>query len=142
MPRRKSNSSETLCRVFPVMEGMAVVIRCLNSGKDRGRGGTNTLSFMQPHKKSHGVKSGDLGGHLHHTTLHQTQRADQDSCRCKCILSARISCTRRKWILGWVVSCEIVCEMHVAQLLQTFFANCKTRQLFCSGVAILKTSGI
>jgi hypothetical protein len=25
----------------------------------------------------------------------------------------------RKWILGWVVPCEIVCEMHVAQLLQT-----------------------
>jgi hypothetical protein len=23
----------------------------------------------------------------------------------------------RKWILGWVVPCEIVCEMHVAQLL-------------------------
>jgi hypothetical protein len=38
---------------------------------------------------------------------------------CKCTLSARISCTRRKWILGWVVPCEIVCEMHVAQLKQT-----------------------
>jgi hypothetical protein len=24
-----------------------------------------------------------------------------------------------KWIFGWVVPCEIVCEMHVAQLLQT-----------------------
>jgi hypothetical protein len=30
-----------------------------------------------------------------------------------------LPCTRRKWILGWVVPCEIVCEMHVAQLLQT-----------------------
>jgi hypothetical protein len=38
---------------------------------------------------------------------------------CKCTVYARISCTRRKWILGWVVPCEIVCEMHVAQLLQT-----------------------
>jgi hypothetical protein len=27
--------------------------------------------------------------------------------------------TRRKCILGCVVPCEIVCEMHVAQLLQT-----------------------
>jgi hypothetical protein len=37
----------------------------------------------------------------------------------KCTLSVRISCTRRKWILGWVVTCETVREMHVAQLLQT-----------------------
>jgi hypothetical protein len=29
------------------------------------------------------------------------------------------SCDSRKWILGWVVPCEIVCEMHIAQLLQT-----------------------
>jgi hypothetical protein len=29
------------------------------------------------------------------------------------------SCDTRKWILGWVVPCEIMCEMHVAQLLQT-----------------------
>jgi hypothetical protein len=29
------------------------------------------------------------------------------------------SCDSRKWILGWVVPCEIVCEMHVTQLLQT-----------------------
>jgi hypothetical protein len=51
--------------------------------------------------------------------------------------------TQRKWILGWVVPCEIVCEMHVAQLLQTlFFANCRTHQLLCCGVAIFKASGI
>jgi hypothetical protein len=25
----------------------------------------------------------------------------------------------REWILGWVVPCEIVCEVHVAQLVQT-----------------------
>jgi hypothetical protein len=25
----------------------------------------------------------------------------------------------RKWILGWVVPCEIVCEMYIVQLLQT-----------------------
>jgi hypothetical protein len=57
------------CAVSLVMKAMTVMIRCLNSGKDRGRGGTNALSFMYPHKKkSHGVKSGDLGGHLHHTT--------------------------------------------------------------------------
>jgi hypothetical protein len=30
----------------PVMEAMAVAIRCLNSGKDYGRGRTNTLSLM------------------------------------------------------------------------------------------------
>jgi hypothetical protein len=30
-----------------------------------------------------------------------------------------LPCTRHKWICGWVVPCEIVCEMHVAQLLQT-----------------------
>jgi hypothetical protein len=30
-----------------------------------------------------------------------------------------LPCTRRKWILGWMVPCEIVCEMHVAQLLHT-----------------------
>jgi hypothetical protein len=29
------------------------------------------------------------------------------------------SCDSRKWILGWVVPCEIVCEMHAAQLLRT-----------------------
>jgi hypothetical protein len=29
------------------------------------------------------------------------------------------SCDSSKWILGWVVLCEIVCEMHVAELLQT-----------------------
>jgi hypothetical protein len=29
------------------------------------------------------------------------------------------SCDSRKWIFGWVVPCEIVCEIHVAQLLQT-----------------------
>jgi hypothetical protein len=29
------------------------------------------------------------------------------------------SCDSRKWILGWVVPCESVCEMHVLQLLQT-----------------------
>jgi hypothetical protein len=29
-----------------------------------------------------------------------------------------LPCTRRKWILGWVDPCEIVCEMYVAHLLQ------------------------
>jgi hypothetical protein len=29
------------------------------------------------------------------------------------------SCDSRKWILGWMVPCETVCEIHVAQLLQT-----------------------
>jgi hypothetical protein len=56
---------------------------------------------------------------IHGPQLHQTQMADQDSCFCKCTLSARILCTRRKWILGWVVPYEIMYEMHVAQLLQT-----------------------
>jgi hypothetical protein len=30
-----------------------------------------------------------------------------------------LPCTKCKWILGWVVPCEIVCKMHDAQLLQT-----------------------
>jgi hypothetical protein len=30
-----------------------------------------------------------------------------------------LPCTRCKWILAWVAVCEIVCGMHVAQLLQT-----------------------
>jgi hypothetical protein len=34
------------CAVSLVIEAMAFVINCLNSGKDRGRGGENTLSFM------------------------------------------------------------------------------------------------
>jgi hypothetical protein len=49
------------------------------------------------------------------------------------------SCDSRKWILGWVVPCEIMCEMHVAH---SFFANCRTHQLLCCRVAIFKTSGI
>jgi hypothetical protein len=61
----------------------------------------------------------DVETMIHGPQLHQTQRADQDSCFWKCTLSARISCTKCKWILGWVVPCEIVCEMHVAQMLQT-----------------------
>jgi hypothetical protein len=44
----------------------------------------------------------------HGPQLHQTQRADQDFFFFKCTLSAGISCTRRKWILDWVVPCEIV----------------------------------
>jgi hypothetical protein len=32
------------------------------------------------------------------------------------------SCDSRKWILGWVIPCESVCEMHVAQLLQTLYS--------------------
>jgi hypothetical protein len=35
-----------LCAVSLVMEAVAVVIRCLNSGKDRGRGRTNTFYFL------------------------------------------------------------------------------------------------
>jgi hypothetical protein len=36
---------------------------------------------------------------------------------------------------------EIVCKMHVAQLLQTFFANCRIHKLLFFGVAIFRTSG-
>jgi hypothetical protein len=49
------------------MEAMAVVICCLNSGRDCGRG-WGTLSLMYSDKMKDGVKSGDLGGHLHHMT--------------------------------------------------------------------------
>jgi hypothetical protein len=47
------------------------------------------------------------------------------------------SCDSRKWTLGWVVPCEIVCEMHVVQLLQTLQEHTSV-----VGVAIFKTSGI
>jgi hypothetical protein len=50
------------------------------------------------------------------TFVSHTQRADQHSCLCKCPLSAQTSGTR---VLGSVVPCEIVCEIHVAHLLQT-----------------------
>jgi len=51
------------------MEAVAVIIRCLNSGKDCVWGETTALSFTYAHDKtSHGVKCGDLGGHLQHIT--------------------------------------------------------------------------
>jgi hypothetical protein len=53
------------------------------------------------------------------------------------------SCDSRKWILGWVVPCEIVCEMHVAQLLQTLpLPTAERTNSSTVGVAIFKTSGI
>jgi hypothetical protein len=51
-------------------------------------------------------------------------------------ISARISCTRRKWILCWAVHFETARKMYVAHLLQT------VRNILCCGVAIFKTSGI
>ena len=42
----------------------AAVIRLRRSRRLAGSGGTKTVSFTNPHKKkSHGVKSGDRGGH-------------------------------------------------------------------------------
>lgn len=71
--------------------------------------------------------------------LHQTQRAYQDSCLYKCTLSAWISWSWHKFILGWAVPCEVVCEMHIAQPVRdTFFTNCRTYQLLCCGIAIFK----
>jgi hypothetical protein len=70
--------------------------------------------------------------------LNRTQKDDQDYFLCKVTLSGRIYCTGRKWIPGWLVACEIVCEMHVARPLVPFFANCRTHQLLCCGVVILK----
>jgi hypothetical protein len=55
----------------------------------------------------------------HSPQLHQTQRANHNSCLWKGTSSARISCTRSKRILGLVVPFETVCEMHVTYLLQT-----------------------
>jgi hypothetical protein len=47
------------------MGSMAVAIRCRNSGRSCGRGGTYTASFTYPHRiRSQGVRSGDLGGQL------------------------------------------------------------------------------
>jgi hypothetical protein len=36
-----------------------------------------------------------------------------------CDTNARISFTRFKRMLGWVVACKIVCEKHAAQLVHT-----------------------
>jgi hypothetical protein len=53
------------------------------------------------------------------------------------------SCDSRKWILGWVVPCEIVCEMHVARLLRTLsLLTAEHTNSSVVGVAIFKTSGI
>jgi hypothetical protein len=51
--------------------------------------------------------------------LYHAQRADQDSCLYKSALSAKMSCTRRKWIPSWVVPREMVCEVHFVRLLRT-----------------------
>lgn len=56
----------------------------------------------------------------HSPQLRQTQKVDQGSWLCKCTLSAQMSCRRYKWILGWVIPC----------------------QLSCCGTAIFKTCGI
>ena len=47
----------------------AAVIRLRRSWRLAGSGGTKTVSFTNPHKeKSHGVKSGDRGGHRINTS--------------------------------------------------------------------------
>jgi hypothetical protein len=55
----------------------------------------------------------------HSPQLHHAQGADEGACLCSCTLSANVFGTTHKWITSWVVLCEIACEMHVAQLLQT-----------------------
>jgi hypothetical protein len=59
---------------------------------------------------------------VHGPQLHHAQRVGQDSCLCKCDLTSRVSCTRRKWILESVVPCEIVREIGVSRLLQTLYS--------------------
>jgi hypothetical protein len=75
-----------------------------------------------------------------HLVPNFVQSVPSDGCNCN--LPAGISCTRRKWILGWVVPCEIVCEMHVSQLLQTLSSLTAEHNNSCCGGANLKTSGI
>jgi hypothetical protein len=41
-----------------------------------------------------------------------------------------------------VFFCEVVCEMHLAQLSWCVFAKCRTDQRFCYGVTVFKISGI
>jgi hypothetical protein len=58
-------------------------------------------------------------------------------------LSARMSCAMRRWILGWVALCEIVCEMHIAHLLLILsLPDSEQTGCFMVGVAICKISGI
>lgn len=45
--------------------------------------------------------------------LLETKKANQDSLLWEHTLSTRMSCTRCKGILGWVVPCEIACKMHL-----------------------------
>jgi hypothetical protein len=75
----------------------------------------NSCATCISHTISHGTTQ--LSIHLRlvqEMHLHHAQRANWDSCLCKCTLCARISCTSCKWIFIWVVPCEIVCKMHIA----------------------------
>jgi hypothetical protein len=63
--------------------------------------------------------------------------SDGSYCSCN-----SLPCTRRKWILGWVVPCEIVRKMHTAQLLHTLSLLTAEHTNSCCEVAIFKTSGI
>ena len=62
---RKSNSSQTLVSIFGVMDSTAAIILILKSGRSTGSGGSYTRCFTPPPRmKSHGVRSGDRGGHV------------------------------------------------------------------------------
>lgn len=102
----------------------------------RGHSGTWGRTGRQPHRDTWGT--GRTRPHL----LPQGGNIRKHSCIThrgmslyKCTLSARISCTKRKWILVWVVPCKIVCEMNVAQLLQTLPSLTSEHQLLCCGLA-------
>ena len=61
---RQSISFHTRVSISRSTRTTAAVIRFRRSWRLAGSGGTKTVSFTNPHKKkSHGVKSGDRGGH-------------------------------------------------------------------------------
>ena len=61
---RKSTWFHTRVSISRSTRATSAVIRLRRSRRLAGSGGTKTVSFTNPHKKkSHGVKSGDRGGH-------------------------------------------------------------------------------
>ena len=81
--RRQSISVHTRINKSLVKAAKASLIRSQSSIRSRGNGGTKTLSLTKPHKKkSHGVMSGDLGGHFNNASSSRPVRPIQRCGRC------------------------------------------------------------
>jgi hypothetical protein len=87
------------------------VTRTVNEDRD-----CNSCATCIWHTISHGTTHPSV--HLTPGTRNSIRKgADSSLCKCNHYEYARISCTRYKWILGWVVPCKIMWQMHVTQLL-------------------------